>query len=125
MLTMTATSMPTRTIIEKNKLSETTLTLLPSLMADHTNHGMGNPIATSKMFEPIEEETAMSPNPWRATITLVKRSGTLVPAARKVSPITSGGIPIAVPTTSAHHTMKYEKIPIHAIARTNVTGNQL
>jgi hypothetical protein len=52
-------------------------------------HGKGRPTRTSKIFEPIEDETAMSPCPCLATITLVSRSGTLVPAARKVSPITA------------------------------------
>jgi len=40
------------------------------------------------MFEPTEEETAMSPSPFLATITEVIKSGIEVPAARKVSPIT-------------------------------------
>ena len=40
------------------------------------------------MFDPTDEETAMSPNPFLATITLVIRSGMDVPAARKVKPIT-------------------------------------
>ena len=40
------------------------------------------------MFDPTEDETAMSPNPFRATMTLVIRSGMEVPAARNVRPIT-------------------------------------
>ena len=40
------------------------------------------------MFEPTEEETAISPKPLRATMTLVNKSGIEVPAAKKVSPIT-------------------------------------
>ena len=40
------------------------------------------------MLEPTDEETAMSPNPFRATITLVIKSGIEVPAAKNVSPIT-------------------------------------
>ncbi len=40
------------------------------------------------MFEPTDEETAMSPLPCFATRTLVIKSGTEVPAARKVKPIT-------------------------------------
>lgn len=43
---------------------------------------------TSKIFEPTEEETAMSPNPLRATIILVNKSGMEVPAAKNVRPIT-------------------------------------
>ena len=46
------------------------------------------PTVTSKMLDPTEEETAMSPKPLRATITLVMRSGIDVPAAKKVRPIT-------------------------------------
>lgn len=40
------------------------------------------------MLLPTELETAMSPNPFLATITEVMRSGIEVPAAKKVSPIT-------------------------------------
>ena len=47
-----------------------------------------HPTVTSKMLLPTEEDTAMSPNPFLATITLVMRSGMDVPAARNVSPIT-------------------------------------
>jgi len=46
------------------------------------------PIVTSKMLLPTELDTAMSPNPFLATITLVMRSGILVPAAKNVRPIT-------------------------------------
>lgn len=38
------------------------------------------------MLEPIDEETAMSPRPLRATITLVIKSGMEVPAAKIVRP---------------------------------------
>lgn len=40
------------------------------------------------MFDPTDEETAMSPLPCFATRTLVIRSGTEVPAAKNVKPIT-------------------------------------
>ena len=40
------------------------------------------------MLLPTEDDTAMSPNPFLATITLVIRSGMEVPAARNVKPIT-------------------------------------
>jgi hypothetical protein len=63
------------------------------------------------MLEPIEDETAMSPLPWRATITEVSKSGTDVPAARNVSPITASGIPKAQPTSVAHQTIRYEYTP--------------
>ena len=44
------------------------------------------PTVTSKMFDPTEDETAISPKPLRATITLVNRSGIDVPAAKKSDP---------------------------------------
>ena len=46
------------------------------------------PTVTSKILEPTEDDTAMSPFPCLATRTLVIRSGTEVPAARNVRPIT-------------------------------------
>ena len=46
------------------------------------------PIVTSNMLLPTELDTAMSPNPFLATMTLVMRSGMLVPAAKNVNPIT-------------------------------------
>jgi hypothetical protein len=46
------------------------------------------PTQISKIFDPTEEETAMSPKPFRATITDVIKSGIEVPAAKNVSPIT-------------------------------------
>ena len=79
-------------------------------------HGKGRPTVTSKILLPefriilwfskmmgeylglwipdlpIELETAISPRPFFATITDVMRSGTDVPAARKVNPIISIGI---------------------------------
>lgn len=43
----------------------------------------------SKIFEPMEEETAMSPNPFfLVTTTEVIRMGLHLPAASSVSPIT-------------------------------------
>ena len=46
------------------------------------------PTVTSNILEPTEDETAMSPKPFRATMTLVNKSGMEVPAAKKVNPIT-------------------------------------
>lgn len=66
------------------------------------------PTVTSNMLLPTEEETAISPKPFRATITEVMRSGMEVPAAKKVKPITSGGIWTASPTIFAHQTIRYE-----------------
>ncbi len=42
----------------------------------------------SKILLPTDEETAISPHPFLATITLVIKSGTEVPAAKKVNPTT-------------------------------------
>lgn len=58
------------------------------------------------MFEPIEEDTAISPKPCLATITDVNKSGIDVPAARKVKPMIVMGIPSVSPTNVAHQTMK-------------------
>lgn len=49
-----------------------------------------HPTVTSNILLPTELETAMSPNPFRATITDVIRSGMDVPAARNVRPMTYG-----------------------------------
>ena len=56
------------------------------------------PMVMSKMLEPTELDTAMSPRPFRATITLVMRSGMDVPAARMVSPMISSEMPTVSPT---------------------------
>ena len=46
------------------------------------------PTVTSNIFEPTDDDTAISPFPCFATKTLVIKSGTDVPAAKKVNPIT-------------------------------------
>ena len=46
------------------------------------------PTVTSKMLEPTDDDTAMSPLPCFATKTLVIKSGTDVPAAKNVKPMT-------------------------------------
>lgn len=76
------------------------------------------------MLLPTELDTAMSPKPFRATMTEVMRSGMEVPAARKVRPITSEGMWAVSPTMLAHHTIRYEYIAIHNIEPRNVTGNK-
>ena len=58
-----------------------------------------HPTVTSKMLLPTEEETAMSPKPFLATMTEVIRSGMEVPAAKKVSPITCTRLFHSVSTT--------------------------
>ena len=57
-----------------------------------------HPTVISNMLLPTELDTAMSPRPFRATITLVMRSGIEVPAARIVKPIISSEIPMVSPT---------------------------
>ncbi len=46
----------------------------------------------SKVFEPMLLDTAMDPFPCRDTMRLEKTSGTDVPMAKKVKPITESGI---------------------------------
>ena len=64
----------------------------PKFKTENEDHKMNKkesyPTVTSNMFEPTEDETAISPNPFRATITLVNKSGIDVPAAKKVKPMT-------------------------------------
>lgn len=83
------------------------------------------PTVTSKILLPTELETAMSPKPFLATMTEVMRSGTEVPAANSVSPITSGGTYAVAPATFAHHTIRYEKKAIQTIDPIKVTGKNL
>lgn len=52
----------------------------------------------SKMLLPTELDTAISPRPFRATITLVIRSGIEVPAANIVNPMISSLMPMVSPT---------------------------
>lgn len=56
------------------------------------------PTVMSNMLLPTELDTAMSPRPLRATITLVIRSGMDVPAAKIVNPMISSLIPMVSPT---------------------------
>jgi hypothetical protein len=110
----TMRSIEKRRIIEQPKPSLDTSIGFPNTTL-YRNQGTGNPTVTSKILLPTEDDTAMSPKPFLATMTLVMRSGIDVPAARKVSPITSGGIPIVSPVTVAHHTMRYENAAIQRI----------
>jgi len=55
--------------------------------------GTGSPTRMSNTLLPIELETAMSPYPRLATLMEDIKSGTDVPAARSVKPITVSGIP--------------------------------
>mmetsp|Transcript_26031 Transcript_26031/g.41025 ORF Transcript_26031/g.41025 Transcript_26031/m.41025 type:complete len:111 (-) Transcript_26031:679-1011(-) len=85
----------------------------------NTNHGSGNPTRISKILLPMELDTAMSPCPIRATITLENKSGTDVPAASTVNPMITEGMPRVFPTISTQVTIAKEKIPIHKIERKN------
>merc|ERR1711924_581337 len=89
--------------------SETTMPPVPTQTGQYmmlkSSHGSGRPTATSKMFEPIDDDTAMSPWPCLATMTEESRSGTLVPAARNVRPMITTGILRRAPSAVAHSTM--------------------
>ena len=52
-------------------------------------------------------------------------SGTDVPAARMVQPMTAGWMPNMQPSLDAHATMKYERIPIQSTDTPNVTMYRL
>lgn len=52
------------------------------------------------------------------------KSGTDVPAARKVRPMTGSGIPMAFPNVVAHQTIKYEAMAIQMMLMKNVRGYQ-
>lgn len=80
------------------------------------------PTVTSNMLLPTDEDTAISPKPFLATMTEVMRSGMEVPAARAVRPITSGGMPSVSPSTVAHHTIRYEYAAIQTMLPRNVTA---
>lgn len=58
------------------------------------------PTVMSNMLEPTELDTAISPKPFLATMTLVMRSGMEVPAARIVRPMISSVMPTVSPTCS-------------------------
>jgi len=64
----------------------------PPLIKDQMNHGSGSPMVTSKILLPIEEDTAELADPFLTFTMDVNMSGTLVPAARMVSPMTVSGI---------------------------------
>jgi len=57
------------------------------------------------MLLPMELDNAMSPSPILATITLVSKSGTDVPAAKRVNPMITEGMPIVWPMISAQSTV--------------------
>lgn len=85
-------TMPTSTRIEMSNESDTTSIARPPLIIDQINQGSGSPNVTSKIFEPIDEDTAEFADPFLTFTIDVNMSGTLVPAARMVKPITVSGI---------------------------------
>lgn len=95
---MTNSSMRKRRTMAQKSPLELTCTGLISLIKDQRSQGNGRPTVMSKILEPTELDTAISPRPLRATITLVMRSGMEVPAANIVRPIISSVIPIVSPT---------------------------
>ena len=108
-------------IEQYNPVEETDLST--PLNKTNNNHGRGSPIVTSKMFEPIELEIAMSPKPFLATITDVIKSGTLVPAARSVRPIMVESIFQVSPNRVTHQTINQENTAIQRILIMNVKMN--
>mmetsp|Transcript_59251 Transcript_59251/g.176063 ORF Transcript_59251/g.176063 Transcript_59251/m.176063 type:complete len:104 (-) Transcript_59251:1954-2265(-) len=101
------TSIPKRVNIYTQIFSDPIVTVSGLVgQAVYIIQGNGKPTKMSKILLPIELDTAMSPSPILATITLESRSGTDVPAARSVIPIITGGIPIVFPIISAQVTMK-------------------
>mmetsp|Transcript_100908 Transcript_100908/g.308515 ORF Transcript_100908/g.308515 Transcript_100908/m.308515 type:complete len:365 (-) Transcript_100908:666-1760(-) len=92
-----------------------------------TDQGIGKPTRMSKMFEPIDEETAMSAWPFLATATEETASGIEVPAARIVKPMTIDAeqfpAKMMSPKISTHQTSRNEKPAIHTKDWTNVTRN--
>ena len=61
----------------------------------------------SNVFDPMLFETAMEPFPCLETMRLEMTSGTEVPTARKVSPITESGTPMVNPITVIIHVSTY------------------
>merc|ERR1719219_1024587 len=108
--------------IEQPMPTELTSMAFPLMMV-YSSQGRGRPTVTSNKLDPIEEDTAMLPFPSLATRTEVMRSGTEVPAARKVSPMTASLMLRASPVTVAHHTMKYENTAIHRMLTMKAIGN--
>ena len=103
---MTAMSMRKSIPIWQAMPAEETATLGTRLKRLKRSQGRGKPTVTSKRFDPMDDETAMSPWPALATITDVIKSGTEVPAARKVIPMVLCDKPETVQTIVAHHTMQ-------------------
>mmetsp|Transcript_9460 Transcript_9460/g.19223 ORF Transcript_9460/g.19223 Transcript_9460/m.19223 type:complete len:201 (+) Transcript_9460:37-639(+) len=111
-----------RTIMLSPSLLMSTWSIPATVVA--RNHGTGRPMRMSKTLEPMELLTAMSPWPFLATAREDRASGTEVPAAKRVRPMTGSGIPIIKPITVAIQTMKKARMAIHTMDMKNVTQNQ-
>ena len=105
-VTTNTTSISNKSPIEQNNPSELTAFGAPPLKAMYNIQGNGRPIVTSNKFEPIDELTAISPKPFLATMTDVSKSGTLVPAAKIVSPIMVELIFQVSPNRVTHQTIR-------------------
>ena len=95
------------------------------LIVVFNNHGRPSPRKMSKTLDPIELDTAISPYPLRATNTDAIVSGTDVPAARNVIPITVSGMPSVYPVRQIIHTITYENSVIQTIDIRKVNRNHL
>lgn len=85
-------------VLKKNINIQNPYTSFVSYSWYRNDAAVTHPTVMSKMLLPTELDTAMSPRPFRATITLVIRSGMDVPAARMVKPMISSEMPIVSPT---------------------------
>lgn len=72
--------------------------------------------------KPIELDTAIVPSPCLATINEDTTSGTDVPAAINVSPMTESGILQVCPMMVIIQLTTYESVPIHTMHMANVSG---
>ena len=90
-------------IIDIKNPSAITTTGIPYMILK-SNQGNARPTVISNTLLPIEDETAWSPSPRLATITAANISGTEVPAAKKVNPIITLGIPNVAPIISTQFT---------------------
>ena len=93
----------------------------PSLIKPRNIHGKPKPSKISNTFDPTALAMAMSASPARATIMEPKASGTEVPMASNVMPMTIGSMPKMQPIHVAAWTMAVQRPPIHAMDMMNVT----
>mmetsp|Transcript_21955 Transcript_21955/g.65979 ORF Transcript_21955/g.65979 Transcript_21955/m.65979 type:complete len:210 (+) Transcript_21955:458-1087(+) len=87
--------------------------------------GTGRPTRMSKTLEPIEEDTAMSPSPFRATATEEAASGMEVPMARSVKFMMTSLTPRTCPKVCVHQTRRKAKPAIQTSESRNVATKTL